>query len=110
MNWKELSVIFSACILALTISIDAAPPFDVVLCMHENYTKENITFQVEDIDSQAGKVWLVFQESKKPQKSIVLGINDSIDYGALSLMVTGIYSGESADLVFLRINSSSPVP
>lgn len=75
--------------------------------MHENYTYENITFQVEDIDTQTGKVWLMLNEDKKPAKSMVFGINDSIDFNALSLMVTGIYSGGSADLVCLRVNSSS---
>jgi hypothetical protein len=108
MNWKKLFAIFLACILAITISIDAAPPFEVVLCMHGNYTQENLTFRVEDIDSQAGKVWLVLQEDEEPSRSMVLGINDSIDCDVLSLMVTGIYSGESADLVCLRINSSIP--
>ncbi len=27
--------------------------------MHENYTLENCTLQVEDIDSQAAKVWVL---------------------------------------------------
>jgi hypothetical protein len=108
MNWKQWIMIFSAIILALTISIEAAPTFEVVLSIHENFTQENCTFQVEDIDTQAGKVWLLLQEEQEPSQSMVLGINDSIDFDRLRLMVTGTYAGERADLVCLRINSSNP--
>ena len=108
MNWKQWIMIFSAIILALTISIEAAVPFEVVLCINENFTQENCTFQVEDIDTQAGKVWLLIQEEQEPPESKVLGINDSMDFDRLRLMVTGIYAGEMADLVCLRINSSNP--
>ena len=108
MNWKQWIMIFSAIILALTISIEAATTFEVFLCIHENFTQENCTFQVEDIDTQAGKVWLLLQEEQEPSQSMVLGINDSIDFDRLRLMVTGTYAGERADLVCLRINSSNP--
>ena len=75
--------------------------------MHENYTLENCTFQVEDIDSQAAKVWVLILGRQKPSLSMVLGINDTLSCGKLTLMVKRFYAGESNDLVCLKINSKS---
>ncbi|MCX6677184.1 MAG: hypothetical protein NTU95_04475 [Methanothrix sp.] len=75
--------------------------------MHENYTMENCTLQVEDIDSQAAKVWMLILCGQEPSLSKVLGINDTLSCGNLTLMVKKTYAGESADLVCLQINSSA---
>ena len=72
--------------------------------MHENYTLENCTLQVEDIDSQAAKVWLIMLGGHEPSLSMVLGINDTLDCGKMTLMVKRFYAGESNDLVCLKIN------
>ena len=74
--------------------------------MHENYTMGNCTLQVEDIDSQAAKVWLLILDGQDPPLSMVLGINDTLSCGKLTAMVTRIYAGESADLVCLKINGT----
>jgi len=75
--------------------------------MHENYTLENCTLQVVDIDSQAAKVWVLIQAGNGPSLSMVLGINETLSCGRLTLMVKRFYVGESADLVCLKINSIS---
>ena len=74
--------------------------------MHENFTLENCTLQVEDIDSQAAKVWLLILAGQEPSLSMVLGINDTLNCGKLTLMVKRFYAGESADLVRLAVNST----
>jgi len=99
--------IFSACILFLAILVCPAFSQEVVLSMHENYTLENCTLQVEDIDSQAAKVWMLILGGQEPPLSMVLGINDTLSCGKLTLMVNGFYAGESNDLVCLKINSKS---
>ncbi|MDQ1261771.1 MAG: hypothetical protein QG575_952 [Euryarchaeota archaeon] len=71
--------------------------------MHENYTVENCTLQVEDIDSQAAKVWMLILAGHEPSLSIVLGINETISCGKLTLMAENFYAGESADIVCLKI-------
>lgn len=106
MKWVNGLSIFSACILFLTILICTALSQEVALSMHENYTMGNCTLQVEDIDSQAAKVWLLILEGQEPSLSKVLGINDTLSCGKLTAMVTRIYAGESADLVCLEINST----
>ena len=58
-KWANGIFIFSACILFLTILIYPVFSQEVVLSMHENYTMDNCTLQVEDIDSQAAKVWVL---------------------------------------------------
>ncbi len=75
--------------------------------MHENYTMENCTLQIEDIDSQAAKVWVLILGGQEPSLSMVLSINDTLSCGKLTLMVKKIYAGESADLVCLKINSTA---
>jgi hypothetical protein len=99
--------IFSACILFLAILIYPALSQEVVLSMNENYTLNNCTLQIEDIDSQAAKVWLLIQERQGPSLSMVLGINETLSCGKLTLMVKRFYAGESADIVCLKINSKS---
>jgi hypothetical protein len=98
--------IFFASILFLTILVYPAFSQEVVLSMHENYTLENCTLQVEDIDSQAAKVWLLILAGQEPSLSMVLGINDTLNCGKLTLMVKRFYAGESNDLVCLKINST----
>jgi hypothetical protein len=99
--------IFSACILFLMILVNPTLSQEVVLSMHENYTLDNCTLQVEDIDSQAAKVWLLILAGQEPSLSMVLGINDTLNCGKLTLMVKRFYAGESNDLVCLKINSKS---
>jgi len=105
-KWANVSSTFSACILFLTILIYPAFSQEVVLSIHENYTMENCTLQVEDIDSLAAKVWLLILGGQEPSLSKVLCINDTLSCGKLTLMVKKIYAGESADLVCLKINST----
>ena len=97
-------LILFACILFLIY-----PGFsqEVVLSTHENYTLDNCTLQVEDIDSQAAKVWVLIQAGNGPSLSMVLGINETLNCGRLTLMVKRFYSGESADIVSLKIDGKS---
>ncbi len=94
--------IFSACILFL-ILIYPAFSQEVFLSMHENYTMENCTFRVEDIDSQAALVWVLSQSGPEPSLSIVLGINETLTCGKATLMVKKFYAGEGYDIVCLKI-------
>jgi hypothetical protein len=103
-KWANGFSIFSACILFL---IYPAFSQDVVLSMHENYTMENCTLQVEDIDSQAAKVWVSILAGQEPSLSMVLGINETLSCGKLKLMVKRFYAGESNDLVCLMINGTA---
>lgn len=96
--------IYSACIILLMIFICPASSHEVLLTMHENYTQKNCTLQVEDIDSQAAKVWVLIR--CETSLSMVLGINDTLSCGRLKLNVKGFYAGESSDLVCLMINST----
>ena len=105
-KWANVSSTFSACILFLTILIYPAFSEEVVLSIQENYTMENCTLQVEDIDSLAAKVWLLILGGQEPSLSKVLCINDTLSCDKLTLMVKKIYAGESADLVCLKINST----
>ena len=106
-NWAIGFSTFSASILFLTILIYPAFSQDMVLSMHENYTMENCTLQVEDIDSQAAKVWVLILGRQEPSLSMVLGINDTLSCGNRTLMVKRFYAGELADIVCLEINSKS---
>jgi len=99
--------IFFACILFLTILVYPAFSQEVILSMHENYTLENCTLQVEDIDSQAAKVWVLIKAGNGPSLSMVLGINETLSCGRMTLMVKRFYAGESADLVCLKIDGKS---
>ena len=74
--------------------------------MHENYTMDNCTLQVEDIDSQAAKVWVLINGVSGLSLSKVLGVNDTLSCGKLKLIVKRFYAGESNDLVCLMINST----
>jgi len=98
--------IFAACILFLTILVYPAFSQEVLLSIYENYTLENCTLQVEDIDSQAAKVWVLIQGEQEPYLSMVLGMNDTLSCGKMTLMVMRFYAGESNDLVCLKINST----
>jgi hypothetical protein len=98
--------LLSACMLFLTISIYPAFSEEIILCTHDNYTRDNCTLQVEDIDSQAEKVWLVMLAGQGPSLSMVLGINDTLTCSKLTIMVARIYAGDSADIVRLNINVS----
>jgi hypothetical protein len=99
--------VLSACILFLMILICPASSQLVVLSMHENYTMENCTLQIEDIDSQAAKAWVQIRAGQEPSLSMVLGINDTLSCGKQTLMVARFYAGESADIVCLKIDSKS---
>jgi hypothetical protein len=102
MNGTICLSIFHVCILFL-IFIYPAFSQEVVLCMHENYTIENCTLQVEDIDSQASEVWVFILAGPKPSISMVLGINETLTCGKATLMVKKFYAGESYDIVCLKI-------
>jgi hypothetical protein len=98
--------LYSAFILFLTTLIDPATSQEVVLTINENYSLENCTFQIEDIDSQAERVWLQILDGQEPSLSMVMGINDTLRCGKLTVLVKRIYAGESADLVRLTVNST----
>jgi hypothetical protein len=102
MNRAKILSRFSACILFL-ILIYPAFSQEVILCMHENYTLENCTLQVEDIDSQAAEVWISTLAGQEPSSSMVLGINETLACGKAMLMVKRFYAGESYDIVCLKI-------
>jgi hypothetical protein len=93
---------FSACILFM-IFIYPALSQEVILCMHENYTMDNCTLQVEDIDSQAAEVWISILTGPEPSSSMVRGINETLTCGKATLMVNRFYAGESYDIVCLKI-------
>ena len=98
--------LYSALVLFLTILIDPAISQELVLSINENYTMENCTLQIEDIDSHAERVWLLIQHEQEPSLSMVLGINDTLRCGKLTVLVKRIYAGESADIVRLAVNST----
>jgi len=98
--------LYSVFILFLTTLIDPAISQEVVLQINENYNMENCKLQIEDIDSQAERVWLLIQDGQEPSLSMVLGINDTLRCGKLTVLVKRIYAGESADLVRLAVNST----
>jgi len=98
--------LYSALVLFLTILIDPAISQELVLSINENYTMENCTLQIEDIDSHAERVWLLIQHEQEPSLSMVLGINDTFRCGKLTVLVKRIYAGESADIVRLAVNST----
>jgi hypothetical protein len=105
-KWANGLSTFFACILSLMILINPAFSQEIVLSMHENYTLENCTLQVEDIDSQAAKVWVLIHCESRPSLSMVLGINDTLSCGKLTLTVTRIYAGESFDLVWVNATAN----
>ena len=98
--------LYSVFILFLTTLIDPAISQEVVLQINENYNMENCKLQIEDIDSQAERVWLLIQDGQEPSLSMVLGINDTFRCGKLMVLVKRIYAGESADIVRLAVNST----
>ena len=104
MNWAIGLFIIFACILFL---IYPGSSQEVVLSTHANYTLDNCTLQVEDIDSQAAKVWVLIHRGQEPSLSMVLGINETISCGRRTLMVKRFYAGESADIVCLKIDGKS---
>lgn len=74
--------------------------------MHENYTMENCTLQVEDIDSQAAEVWVLILAGPEPSSSMVLGINETLTCGNATLMVKKFYTGESYDIVCVTTSAN----
>ena len=98
--------LYSALVLFLTILIDPAISQELVLSINENYTMENCTLQIEDIDSHAERVWLLIQHGREPSLSMVLGINDTLRCGKLTVLVKRIYAGGRADIVRLTVNST----
>ena len=98
--------IFSAVFLALFPSLSQSSCLEMILSAHENSSLGNFTLQVEDIDSQAAKVWLMISDGKGSMQTEVLGINETLDWDNQTLTVTRIYAGEVSDLVFLSINCS----
>jgi len=98
--------IFSAVFLVLFPSVSQSSCREVILSAHENRSLGNFTLQVEDIDSQAAKVWLMISDRKGSMQTEVLGINDTLDWDNQTLTVNRIYAGEVSDLVFLSINCS----
>ena len=100
-------LLFFEGILAIASLVGSALPSEVILSVHENFTVENCTVRIEDIDAQAAKVWLLLERGHEPARSMVLGINDSVACVTCALMVTGIYSGENADLVCLMLNDTN---
>jgi len=71
--------------------------------MYENYSLDNCTLQVVDIDSQAAEVWISILVGQEPSLSMVLGINDTLTCGKATLMVKKFYAGESYDIVCIKI-------
>ncbi|MCQ8903857.1 MAG: hypothetical protein NQU42_07190 [Methanothrix sp.] len=66
----------------------------------------NLTLVVEDVDPQAGKVWLTLYSSESPVASSVLGIGEHfVYYGVkrIDLQVINIYAGGDRDLVVLDV-------
>lgn len=66
----------------------------------------NLTLVVEDVDPQAGRVWLSLYSSGSTVASSVLGIGDHfVYYGVkrIDLQVINIYAGGDRDLVVLDV-------
>lgn len=66
----------------------------------------NTTLVVEDVDPQAGRVWLSLYSSRSPVASSVLGIGDHFVYYGVKLIdiqVVNIYAGGDRDLVVLDV-------
>ncbi|MGV8175804.1 MAG: hypothetical protein ACP5OU_08900 [Methanothrix sp.] len=103
----KLLFIFSAVFLSLLSSHSQSTCQEMILSAHENCSLGDFTLQVEDVDSQAAKVWLMISDLNGPLQTEVLGINDTLDWDNQTLTVTRIYAGEVSDLVFLKINCSS---
>ncbi len=75
--------------------------------MYENYSLDNCTLRVVDIDSQAAEVWISILVGQEPSLSMVLGINETKRCGNYTLMAKRFYAGESDDIVLLKINRKS---
>ncbi|OYV07930.1 MAG: hypothetical protein CG443_856 [Methanosaeta sp. ASP1-1] len=100
---------YSAIFVALIISALPASGQDLILSAQDNCSLGNCTLHIVDVDTQTAKVWLVISDPGGPMISEILGIlgaNDTLPWKNYTLTVSGIYAGESSDLVFLRINSS----
>lgn len=66
----------------------------------------NLTLVVENVDPQAGSVWLSLYSSGSPVASSVLGIGDHfVYYGVkrIDLKVINIYAGGDRDLVVMDV-------
>jgi hypothetical protein len=97
---------YSAILAALIISALPASGQDLILSAQDNCSLGNCTLHIVDVDTQTAKVWLVISDPGGPMISEILGANDTLPWKNYTLTVSGIYAGESSDLVFLRINSS----
>jgi len=102
----KLLFIFSAVFLSLLPSLSQSSCQEMILSAHENCSLGDFTLQVEDVDSQAAKVWLMISDLNGPLQTEVLGINDTLNWDNQTLTVTRIYAGEASDLVLLKINCS----
>lgn len=97
---------YTAISVALIISALPASGQDLILSAQDNCSLGNCTLHIVDVDTQTAKVWLVISDPGGPMLSEILGENDTLPWKNYTLTVSGIYAGESSDLVFLRINSS----
>jgi hypothetical protein len=100
----KLLFVFSAVLLSLLPCLSQSTCEEMILSAHENCSLGDFIIQVEDVDSQAAKVWLMISDLNGPLQTEVLGINDTLDWDNQTLTVTRIYAGEISDLVFLKIN------
>ena len=97
---------YTAISVALIISALPASGQDLILSAQDNCSLGNCTLHIVDVDTQTAKVWLVISDPGGPMLSEILSANDTLPWKNYTLTVSGIYAGESSDLVFLRINSS----
>ena len=79
---------------------------DLVLSAQDNFSLDNSTLHIVDVDAETAKVWLVISEPSGSALSEIMSLNDTLFWKSQSLNIVGIYAGSLADLVRLRINSS----
>ncbi|OPY50378.1 MAG: hypothetical protein A4E49_02740 [Methanosaeta sp. PtaU1.Bin112] len=97
---------FTGCIILFAL-IGPAFSQEIVLSTHENYTLESCILQVEDIDSLAEEVWISIPAAPGQSSSMVLGMNETITCGNETATVKKFYSGDSYDIVCLKLLNSS---
>lgn len=79
---------------------------DLVLSAQDNFSLDNSTLHIVDVDAETAKVWLVISEPSGSALSEIMSLNDTLLWKNRTLNVAGIYAGGLSDLVLLRINSS----
>jgi hypothetical protein len=67
---------------------------------------DNMTLVAEDVDPQAGVVWLKLYSRNETLKSALLGAGGQFSYDHTNLTVNRIYVGGERDLVELKLNKS----